>query len=90
MVSGVRGVIVTEALHIPVIVFGVSVTIASAWWQSPRSPPRFPILSNRAARLFNFRSSPRRPLTVWVVVFGISVGNLTNYIGDQMSLSGTS
>ena len=33
--SGVRGVIVTEALHIPVIALGVAATIASAWWQMP-------------------------------------------------------
>jgi SSS family solute:Na+ symporter len=88
VVSGVRGVIVTEALHIPVIVFGISATIASAWWQLP--VPFSTALSDLAQsgrlNIFDFSVDPRAPLTVWTVVFGVSIGNLTNYIGDQMSL----
>lgn len=88
VVSGVRGVIVTEALHIPVIVFGVAVTIAAAWWQMPVSfgAALGDLASSGRLDVFNFSIDPRTPITVWVVVLGVSVGNLTNYIGDQMSL----
>jgi SSS family solute:Na+ symporter len=43
---------------------------------------------SRSGRLdvFNFSLDPKVGLTVWTVVLGASVGNLTNYIGDQMSL----
>ena len=88
MVSGVRGVIVTEALHIPVIIFGVSATIAAAWWQLP--VPLGTALGDLASSgrldVLNFSIDPRAPHTIWTVVLGVSVGNLTNYIGDQMSL----
>lgn len=88
VISGVRGVIVTEALHIPVIVFGVAATIAAAWWQLP--VPFGTAIGELAAsgrlRLLDFSTDPRAPFTVWTVVFGVSVANLTNYIGDPMSL----
>ncbi len=88
VVSGVRGVIVTEALHIPVIIFGVSATIVSAWLHLP--VPMETALTELAhsgrLSVLDFSIDPRAPLTVWVVVFGVSIGNLTNYIADQMSL----
>jgi hypothetical protein len=81
-------VIVTEALHIPVIIFGISATIAAAWWQL--SVPLGTALGDRARsgriNIFDFSIDPRAPHTVWTVVLGVSVGSLTNYIGDQMSL----
>lgn len=88
VVSGVRGVIVTEALHIPVIAFGVSATIVSAWWQLPVPFSTAVADLVHAGRLdiFNVSLDFKTPLTVWAVLFGISIANLTNYIGDQMSL----
>lgn len=88
VVSGVRGVIVTEALHIPVIAFGVAATIVSAWWQMP--VPAGEALADVARQgrfdVFDFSIDPRTPLSVWTVVLGVSLANLANYIGDPMSL----
>ncbi|WP_165071908.1 sodium:solute symporter family transporter [Paludisphaera rhizosphaerae] len=88
VVSGVRGVIVTEALHIPVIAFGVAATIISAWWQMP--VPVGEALADVARQgrfdVLNFSIDPTSPLTVWTVLLGVSLGNLANYIGDPMSL----
>lgn len=88
VVSGVRGVIVTEALHIPVIAFGVAATIISAWWQMP--VPASEALADLARQgqldVFNFSIDLRTPISVWTVLFGVSLGNLANYIGDPMSL----
>ncbi len=86
--SGVRGVIATEALHIPVIVFGVSATIASAWWQLPVpfGTAIEGLMHSGRLDAFNFSLDPKAVLTVWTVLFGVTVANLTNYIGDQMSL----
>lgn len=87
VVSGVRGVIVTEAIQMLVIIVGVTATIGSAWWQMP-VPFGEAVATLRGAgrlELFNF-SANREGLTVFSVVIGLTVGNLTNYIGDQMSL----
>jgi SSS family solute:Na+ symporter len=88
VVSGIRGVIVTEAIQMLVIIFGVSATIASAWWQLPVSFSTAIADLAHSGRLdvFNFSLDPKVGLTVWTVVLGLTVGNLTNYIGDQMSL----
>lgn len=86
--SGIRGVIVTEAIQMLVIMLGVSATIAAAWWQLP-VPLQTAIADLRnSGRLdvLNFSLDSKAGLTVWSVVFGVTVGNLCNYIGDQMSL----
>lgn len=88
VISGVRGVIVTEAIQMLVIICGVSATIAAAWWQLPVSlgTAVADLASSGRLDVFNFSLDPRVGLTVWTVVLGASVSNLTNYIGDQMSL----
>jgi SSS family solute:Na+ symporter len=86
--SGIRGVIVTEAIQMVVIILGVSATIASAWWQLP--VPMHEAWAGLQASgrldLMKFSVDPKAGLTVWTVVCGITVANLCNYIGDQMSL----
>jgi Na+/proline symporter len=71
-----------------VIILGVTATIASAWWQLPVPADVAWSSLKRSGRLdlLNFSLDPKAALTVWSVVFGVTVGNLTNYIGDQMSL----
>jgi Na+/proline symporter len=88
VVSGIRGVIVTEAIQMIVIILGVSATIATAWLQLPVpfSTAISDLTSSSRLDLFNFSLDPTVGLTVWTVVFGVTVANLTNYIGDQMSL----
>jgi SSS family solute:Na+ symporter len=88
VVSGIRGVIVTEAVQMLVIMIGVGATIASAWWQLP--VPFATAISNLSGAgkldVFNFSLDPKAGMTVFAVVCGLSISNLTNYIGDQMSL----
>ncbi len=88
VVSGVRGVIVTEAVHIPVIILGITATIVAAWWQLPVpfDTALDDLVSTGRLNVFDFSLDPAAPLTFWTVVFGVSIGNLTNYLGDQMSL----
>lgn len=88
VVSGIRGVIVTEAIQMLVIIAGVAATIASAWWQLP-VPFGDAVANLRDAGrldLFNFSLDRTQNLTVFTIVIGLTVGNLVNYIGDQMSL----
>jgi SSS family solute:Na+ symporter len=86
--SGIRGVIVTEAIQMLVIMLGVSATIAAAWWQLPVPFAAAFDSLRESGRLdmLNFSLDPKAGLTVWTVAFGVTVGNLCNYIGDQMSL----
>ena len=86
--SGIRGVIVTEAIQMIVIMLGVSATIVSAWWQLPVPFEAAWSTLRDSGRLdvLKFSVDPAAGLTVWTVVFGITVANLCNYIGDQMSL----
>jgi SSS family solute:Na+ symporter len=86
--SGIRGVIVTEAIQMLVIMLGVGATIAAAWWQLPVSfsTALHDLRASGRLELLHFSLDPKAGLTVWTVVFGITIANLCNYIGDQMSL----
>lgn len=87
-VSGIRGVIVTEAIQMLVIILGVTATIVAAWWQLPVtfSVAWSSLTHSDRLSVMNFSLDPTAGLTVWTVIFGVTVANLTNYIGDQMSL----
>ena len=86
--SGIRGVIVTEAIQMLVIMLGVSATIASAWWQLPvpMHEAWAGLRDSGRVDVMKFSLDPKQALTVWTVVCGVTVANLCNYIGDQMSL----
>ncbi|BBO32843.1 sodium:solute symporter family transporter [Lacipirellula parvula] len=86
--SGIRGVIVSEAIQMLVIIVGISATIASAWMQIPVSAAEAGNHLWESGRLnaLNFSVDPKDGLTVFTVVIGLTVANLINYIGDQMSL----
>jgi SSS family solute:Na+ symporter len=88
VISGIRGVIVTEAIQMLVIMLGVGATIAAAWWQLPVSfsTALADLHNSGRLNLLNFSLDPKAGLTVWAVAMGVTVGNLCNYIGDQMSL----
>jgi Na+/proline symporter len=88
VISGIRGVIVTEAIQMLVIMLGVGATIAAAWWQLPVSfsTALADLHNSSRLNLLNFSFDPKAGLTVWAVALGVTVGNLCNYIGDQMSL----
>jgi solute:Na+ symporter, SSS family len=86
--SGIRGVIVTEAIQMLVIIVGISATIFSAWSQLPVTAAEAGRQLWDSGRLsaLNFSLDPKDGLTVFTVVIGLTVANLINYIGDQMSL----
>lgn len=88
VVSGIRGVIVTEAIQMLVIIAGVAATIGAAWWQLPVPFGEAFSGLREAGRLdlVNFSLDRTANLTVFTIVIGLTVGNLVSYIADQMSL----
>jgi len=86
--GGIRGVIVTDALQFLVIIAGIAATFICVWIKLPVSLSEAISALYEAGRL-NFLPvslDPTAKLTVWTVTIGVTVANLTNYIGDQMSL----
>jgi Na+/proline symporter len=88
VVAGVRGVIVTEAIQMLVMILGITATIAACWWQLPVTMSTAVADLAASGRLspFNFSLDLTSGFTVWSVAIGITTANLTNYVGDQMSL----
>lgn len=86
--GGIRGVIVTDALQFIVIIAGIVATFACIWMKLP-VPLSEAVSSLHVAGRLNFLPlslDPTVKLTVWTVTIGVTVANLANYIGDQMSL----
>ena len=86
--GGIRGVIVTDAIQFVVIALGIALTISYALVKLP-VPLGEAIASLREADRLNalpLSTNPTAGLTVWTVAIGVTVANLANYIGDQMSL----
>lgn len=86
--GGIRGVIVTDAIQFLVIMIGVAATIGYAAYALPVSIDTAVGMLRTEGRLdiFPLSLNPTAALTVWTVVIGATVANLSNYIGDQMSL----
>lgn len=88
VISGVRGVIVTEAIQMCVIAVAILGTIVYAFTQIPvPMGEAFNTLVD-AGRLnvVNLSLDPTQTFTLWTILFGVTTANLTNYIADQMSL----
>ncbi|MEX2170094.1 MAG: hypothetical protein WD851_12355 [Pirellulales bacterium] len=86
--GGIRGVIVTDALQFVIIVVGIAATFVCVWTKLPVPVGEAVAALHDAGRL-NFLPlsiDPTAKLTVWTVIIGVTVANLANYIGDQMSL----
>jgi SSS family solute:Na+ symporter len=86
--GGIRGVIVTDALQFIVIIAGIAATFLCVWLKLP-VPFSEAVTSLYDAGRLNFLPlslDPTAKLTVWTVAIGVTVANLANYIGDQMSL----
>ena len=85
---GIRGVVVIEAVHMLVIAGGILATIISALYQLPVpfSTAISTLYHTNHFKIFDFSFDPRNNLTVFSIVIGTSIGNLVNYIADQMSL----
>jgi Na+/proline symporter len=86
--SGIRGVIVTDAIQFVVLAAGILVTISyalghltvpiSTAWEQLGEAGRLNVL--------DFSLDPTKGITIWTVIIGVTIANLANYIGDQMSL----
>jgi SSS family solute:Na+ symporter len=88
VISGVRGVIVSEAIQMCVIAVGILGTIVYALVSMPvpLDVAWGTLVESGHMHVANFSLDPTLTFTVWTVVIGTTVSNLTNYIADQMSL----
>ncbi len=86
--GGIKGVIVTDAIQFVVLALGIVTTIVYILWRLPVSfdVAWTDLQSTGHFHWLDFSTSLTKPLTFWSVAFGVSVANLANYIGDQMSL----
>ncbi|MEX0612039.1 MAG: hypothetical protein WD738_22470 [Pirellulales bacterium] len=86
--GGIRGVIVTDAIQFIVIVFGIAATLGCVWIKLPVTFAEAIDTLQYAGRLNALPLSidPTEGLTIWTVIIGVTIANLANYIGDQMSL----
>ncbi len=86
--GGIRGVIVTDALQFVVIAIGIAATIGYVVFHLPDSIPDTFALLRDSGRLtaFPVDLDPAAQFTIFTVCIGVTVANLGNYIGDQMSL----
>jgi SSS family transporter len=86
--SGIRGVIITDAMQMIVIIIGIAATIVFAFWNIPVSFSQAMTDLREAGKfdLWNFSLNPTHGMTFFTIVIGVSVANLANYLGDQMSL----
>jgi len=86
--GGIRGVIATDAIQFVVIILGITATFVCVWVKLP-VPLNEAVDTLYDAGRLNFLPlslDPTARLTVWTVIIGVTVANLANYIGDQMSL----
>lgn len=88
VISGVRGVIVTEAVQMCVIVVAILGTIIFVLTHLPVPLGQAiqTLHDEGRFKIDNFTLDPKQTFTLWTALFGITTANLTNYIADQMSL----
>jgi SSS family solute:Na+ symporter len=85
---GVRGVVITDALQMIVIGLGIAATIGFALTQIPvpLSVAWSDVMHSGRLIHLDFSLDLTKGLTFWTITIGIIVGNLGNYVADQMSL----
>ena len=88
VVSGIRGVIVTEAIQMLVIAVGIAATIVVALWKLPVPFDVAWAHLHDTGRLdvLRFSLNPKVTMTMWSATIGMTVASLGNYIADQMAL----
>lgn len=88
MLGGIRGVIVTDAVQTAMMLFGVAFVICYVTLQLPVGLPEA-LGSLRAAGqlpIADFSLDPSIPFTFWALFIGLTLTNLSSYMGDQMQL----
>ncbi len=88
VLGGIRGVIVTDAIQFCVIALGIVLTIGYVLWNlpAPLTVAAGELADSRHLNFTDWRFDMHLPITFWSVAIGVSIANLANYIGDQMSL----
>ena len=86
--GGIRGVIITDAIQMLVIMVGVLLPIGYVYSHLPVSSAQAWKYLGDTGRLkwLNTSFSFHEPFTIWSILAGMLVGNLGTYLGDQMSL----
>lgn len=85
--GGIRGLIITDAIQFVVIIVGVALTIIFILIKLPISLGQaMATISDMGYTKVNFSLDPAAKITFWTITIGYLIGNLSNYIADQMSL----
>jgi SSS family transporter len=86
--GGIRGVIVTDAIQFMIIAVGIAFVIGYIFINIPVPVSRAfsDLASDGHLQLLNFSFNPLETFTVWTILIGILLANLSSYVADQMSL----
>jgi SSS family transporter len=86
--GGIRGVIVTDAIQFIIIAAGIAFVIGYIFFNIPVTLSRVftDLASEGYLQLLDFSFNPLETFTVWTILIGILLANLSSYIADQMSL----
>lgn len=86
--GGIRGVIVTDAIQMVVIIVGITFTIAYILIKLPVpfSEVLNKLTENDHLKLFNFTLNPTVTFSTWAILVGIFFSSMATYMADQMSL----
>lgn len=86
--GGLRGVMVTDAMQMLVIIGGCVITIAFIALNLPVSYAETwdKLIETDSLRLFDFSLDPAITVTTWTAIIGGLFANAAMYMGDQMSL----
>ena len=86
--GGIRGVIATDALQFVVIAGSLVLAVIIIATRLPVSwPTAWQNLADTGRlKLANWSLNPSVPFTVWAMLAGFTVANLSSYVSDQMSL----
>ena len=87
-ISGIRGVIVTDALQF-VVIFGALVLVVGILFSRlplPLTDAWAAMAERDGLEVWRWSLDPAEPFTVWSVMLGFTVANLAAYAADQMSL----
>ena len=86
--GGIRGVIATDAMQFVVIagslVLALIIILTKmpiSWSEAAQS-----LADNGKLKVANFSLNPTVPFTIWAMLAGFTVANLSSYVSDQMSL----
>jgi len=88
VVGGIQGIIVTDAFQFLSVISGLLAIVVYVIWHLP-APLRqvFEVLrAHGSFRILNLSLNPSDSFTLWAIVLGSTIDNLSAYVADQMSL----